>query len=249
MTRNGLLTLGAVLMALALVVRLENTAQAQVIYRPDLVNPPPLGGYMFPINENIITVSPGGGMTTITGGTGAGWRTDNQAGTVFRNLNVQRTYINASSGGAVISTTDGSPAIQSGLNETVTGLRPRIYLVQIEYIPGTVPALDRWQITYGWAFADDPGVMYDDLTYEELPENIRDLEYPEGSPQAGNPVFPEGVVSVILPPGDVPQILPGIYSNTQAFNINGQAVDGTTLRYGFPAGVYDSEVLLPLPIM
>jgi len=240
MTRNGLLTLVAVLMALALVVRLENTAQAQVIYRPDLVDADEIPIYP-PINEPIIFISPGiDGTTRILAGTGIGWQTNAQPGTIFRNLGT--AVINASSGGAVISTTDGSPAIQNGLNRTIAGMRPRIYLVEITQDPFT----NMYTITYGWAYADTPGTWEGPVLYDELPENIRDLQYPDDTPLAGEPLFPDGSSSVTLQPGYVPQLPPGIYPSNQAFTIvTGVVVDGVPRDIGFPSGVYDPEVLVP----
>jgi len=193
MIRNGLLTFIAVLMALALIVRLENTAQAQIGYSgtingvfsrfPDL-------GYIIHVDNN------GSGISRITENPlryppildplAIGGQTNNQADTVFTNLS-GTSYINTNPRGEISTTTD-APAIMNGMDDSTNIERDRVYVIQLQRLQGD----DVFQVTYGFRYADDPVGTFRPLStipgsdpatggYDMLPEEVRNLEFPADS--------------------------------------------------------------------
>ena len=274
MTRNGLLTLVAVLLALALVVRMENAALAQVpgqityydhfelIIIDPLVPPQPRE---FALGNRVTISRHVDGRTLIVqnpflyppilDSDALGRQTNNQEGTVFLNIGGP-SYIAAANAGTVISSVERfnpstglletSPAIINGMDSTAVVEIEREYVVRIEQVG------DRYRIIYGYRYANDPPDMFRSvLDYNELPEEIRALAYPPGSAFAGTLLFDESN-TVILPPNYEPDLAPGDYSYLQAFSITGPRVtpplEPPTVSIGVPGGesLYDPAVLPPV---
>ena len=172
MTRNGLLPLIAVLLALALVVRLENTAQAQISYW-DYTDP--LVPALVDLGTTVtINARPDG--TFITGHTTLPFvpnrPTFDHPTTVF--VNSGYSVINATGPGAVISTTSTVPAIQTGIDTMTIEEIDRIYQIRVTRTVGG------WELTWGYYLANDPlqtWIMCQDEE-DELPDNIQDYELP-----------------------------------------------------------------------
>ena len=219
MLRNGSLTLVAAIMALALVIRLENTAQAQVIDPP----PAPTGGLIYtPSNirlgnvatlvagsdgiTRIDTVAPGGNTAAI------GQQTSNIAsGTVLENSGTSSLNTGP---GAVIRTTSREPAIKNGSDNRSMSILDRYYKVRI------INTGTGYFIEYGYyRQGDDPDTTFIPIT------NLYDGN--------GNPV-------------DLPkEILDGItLANGSTLTLSYNAQRGT---YGFAIpSAYNIEGLPPL---
>ena len=193
MTRNGLLPLIAVLLALALVVRLENTAQAQISYW-DYSNPwdpgydplaPPtlvdLGATVTIGNSLPLNGRPAG--TYITGHSLApfipGRPTYDHPTTVF--INSGYSVINAAGPGAVISSIGydatglyAAPAILNGADTMTIEEVNRVYQIRVTRMEFG------WQLTWGYYLASDPFQVWTMCQDEEdeLSGNIQDYELP-----------------------------------------------------------------------
>ena len=210
MNRNGLLTLIAVLMALALVVRMENPAQAQITYTDWLGLTPEsfvLG------NRVTIDVDPVTGNTRIIQNPlpylpvpdeALGRFTNNQLGTVFTNRGISSipAIINANSSGAVVSNIVGGPAISNGEVIGETGEIPRIYGIQITR-QQTVTGESQYFIQYGYYLASDPLTFAPLADYDELPPEVQALTWPDGTP-----LFPPPVAGPPAVPGSTLAISP-----------------------------------------
>jgi len=176
MTRNGLLTLIAVFLALALVVRIGNPALAQgnITYFDYSIDPSmPTQydlGYLV-----IIDTGPGGTMVTshpygpepfVPGKT-----TENHLGTVFMNLggtSARPSYINAASAGSIVSTTSTAPAIQNGGDTSTPGVHSRMYRIQVTRLSN-----GQYQLEYGFILWGDPLQVFYPIPPEQLPEELR----------------------------------------------------------------------------
>jgi len=174
MIRNGLPTIIAVFLALAFIVRLESTLQAQGIF---YYNRDPLLGGVVPIDlGNTATINLGPGGTVVTN-PGPGWQmpTEDQSGVVFWNYGYTPSYINAQGGGAIISTNDGSPAIMNGNNTISVSTHIRVFQVEVRR------TAQGYEIHYGYRFLGDFSNTFYPLPYDELPLGIRNYELPPGN--------------------------------------------------------------------
>jgi hypothetical protein len=236
MKRNGLLTLVAVLMALALIVRLENAAQAQIFYDPYGVSGNPLAP--LDIGDFVIIGNDGFGNTVILESNnfgldyipgipglippypGGDYAPTELLDTVFWNLGGP-SFIDARHAKSVISS-EYSPAIYNGQHATtVTDFRfPRIFL-QVDTAPGGGLAFQYvvyWFDINGLPVASpDTGNMYpgpgDPLLWDDhlAPGFLAPIVLPNGGA-----VFPEGaagdpVVGAIDPPFTTMSVVPGLY--------------------------------------
>ena len=188
MTRNGLLTIIAVLMAFALPLCLKNVAQAQQLaYLP---NDPVVNGLL---GEWVtLEYDDKNGNTYIKDYEYAGYgltgalnqQTNNQYGTVFWNDGLYSYYygtptnIIALNEGTMISTISGAPAIQNG----TPGERPRLVLAQyVNYIIATELPGGGVFITF-WEQAFDlmtglpvPGTMAQ-IPFADLPPGLQNFD-------------------------------------------------------------------------
>ena len=187
MTRNGLFTLIAVLLAFALVIRSEPTALAQIEYWDPSGN-----GWLNLGNLVTINASPDGTFITghLVGEFMPGRPTFDHPSTVFINSGGP-SFIHAEGGGAVISTLSSAPAIQNGSDTMSIDTVARIYQIEVARTPEGL-----WQLRYGYYYANDPFRTFYALDYDEMPENIQDFElFPDVT------LWPDGSNVATLPPG------------------------------------------------
>ena len=216
MNRNGLLILIAVLMALALVIRIENAAQAQIIYEDSYIDPETglIVTDSFLLGNSVRITLDSNGRSLIWEPQDSldipplsldGRQTDDRWGTVFTNSGggiFLPSTIHAGSGVVISNVGTADPAIRNGGVDTTTGEIPRIYGLSVTRVQ--TGAGEVYMIQYGYYLdvpASDPrfGAFVPLPDYDELPEAIQDLLWYEGGPPLFAPpagAFPGSTLAI-----------------------------------------------------